>query len=60
MVFDGANPTRPPIITPQQFQAIYAPFGYNQALARDTNSVAYVVEPVSGLRILRHGPLSIF
>jgi len=56
MVFDGANAYPATNITPQQFQAIYAPFGYNQALARDTNSVAYVVEPVSGLRILAMDP----
>ncbi len=52
MSFDGANTTPVPNVSPDQFSAIYAPFGYNQAIAKDPSSLAYVVEPVSGLWIL--------
>ncbi len=50
--FDGSIATPVANVTPEQFSAIYAPFGYNQAIAKDPNSLAYVVEPVSGLWIL--------
>jgi 3',5'-cyclic AMP phosphodiesterase CpdA len=52
MSFNGATTTPVPNVTPAQFSAIYAPFGYSQAIAKDPNSLAYVVEPVSGLWIL--------
>jgi predicted phosphodiesterase len=52
MSFDGATTTPVPNITPEQFRAIYGPFGYNQAIAQDTNSLAYVAEPAPGLWIL--------
>jgi 3',5'-cyclic AMP phosphodiesterase CpdA len=52
MSFNGATESPVPNITPAQFSSIYGPFGYNQAIAKDPNSLAYVVEPVSGLWIL--------
>ena len=52
MSFNGATESPVPNVTPSQFSSIYAPFGYNQAIAKDPNSLAYVVEPVSGLWIL--------
>jgi len=54
MSFDGSIATPVANVTPEQFSAIYAPFGYNTAttVARDPNSLAYVVEPVAGLWIL--------
>ncbi|MDR3460247.1 MAG: metallophosphoesterase [Verrucomicrobiae bacterium] len=52
MSFNDATTTPVPNVNPGQFSAIYAPFGYNQAIAKDPNSLAYVVEPVSGLWIL--------
>ena len=52
MSFNGATETPVPNISPAQFSSIYAPFGYNQAIAKDPNSLAYVVEPVPGLWIL--------
>jgi len=50
--YDGATTIPVPYVTPDQFRAIYAPFGYDQAIARDTNSLAYIVEPVSNLWVL--------
>ncbi|MCL2747366.1 MAG: metallophosphoesterase [Oscillospiraceae bacterium] len=37
---------------PEDFTRIYADFGYNDALARDTDSLSYVAEPVEGLWLL--------
>lgn len=39
-------------VSPAQFAALYAPFGYGQALARDSGSLSYAAEPVPGLRLL--------
>ncbi|MEI6195178.1 MAG: metallophosphoesterase, partial [Verrucomicrobiota bacterium] len=52
--FDGATATPVPSVTTNQFSSIYAPFGYNTGttVARDPNSLSYVVEPVAGLWIL--------
>jgi len=37
---------------PEEFAQIYAPYGYDQAISRDTHSLSYVAEPVPGLRLL--------
>jgi len=39
-------------VTPGEFAAIYAPFGYGSAIARDTASLSYLAEPVDGLWLL--------
>ena len=54
MAYNGASKSPVPNITPAQFSSIYAPFGYNTAktVARDPNSLAYVVEPFTGLWLL--------
>ena len=39
-------------ITPEQFTNTYASCGYSEAIARDTNSLSFVAEPVSNLWIL--------
>ncbi len=39
-------------ITPDDFREIYHDFGYDQAIARDPDSLSYVVQPVPGLWIL--------
>ena len=52
MSFNGDTATPVPNIQSNDFAAIYAPFGYADAIARDSNSLAYVVEPVPGLLIL--------
>jgi len=38
-------------VTPEEFRALYRNCGFDEALARDIDSLSYVVEPVSGLRI---------
>lgn len=43
---------RIPTVTAAEFRDIYAPFGYDQALAEDPASLSYVVEPVPGLWLL--------
>jgi 3',5'-cyclic AMP phosphodiesterase CpdA len=52
MSFNGSSTSPVANVTPAQFSSIYAPFGYNQAIAKDPNSLAYVVEPVTGMWIL--------
>ena len=50
--FDGDN-TRPAERTsPEQFAALYADFGYNQAYAKDPSSLSFVCEPLEGLVLL--------
>jgi 3',5'-cyclic AMP phosphodiesterase CpdA len=39
-------------VTPQEFTSIYADYGYNQAIAKDTASLSYVVEPSDGLWLI--------
>jgi len=47
--FEGANVVPVPSITPEEFAAFYADFGYHEAVARDPNSLSYVTEPVPGI-----------
>ena len=42
--YDGASTAPVPNVSPEQFKAIYAPFGYDLAVATDTVSVGYAVE----------------
>ena len=50
--FNGDN-TRPAERTsPDQFKALYADFGYNQAYATDPASLSFVCEPLKGLVLL--------
>ncbi|HBC95107.1 MAG TPA: hypothetical protein DCZ10_19995, partial [Pelotomaculum sp.] len=50
--YDGAQTTKVDHVTPEQFKQIYHDFGYGEAIARDPDSLSYVVEPVNGLRII--------
>jgi predicted phosphodiesterase len=50
--FDGAATNRVASISPADFAALYADFGYGTARARDPASLSYVAEPVPGLWIL--------
>ena len=50
--YSGASQTRVANVGPKEFKSIYSEFGYSQAIATDPNSLSYVVEPVSGLRIV--------
>ncbi len=42
--FVGKEEYLVPTITDEEFAEIYAPFGYNQAISRDPNSLSYVVK----------------
>ena len=44
LAYNGASTIPVPNISVEQFRAIYAPFGYDLALATDVDSAAYVVE----------------
>ncbi len=50
--YDGASTIPVKHITPVEFVKIYHNYGYRQAIARDPYSLSYVVEPISGLRII--------
>ncbi|MBI5589973.1 MAG: metallophosphoesterase [Deltaproteobacteria bacterium] len=50
--YSGATTTSVPSISPDDFARIYDQFGFEQAIARDPNSLSYLVEPVAGLCIL--------
>jgi 3',5'-cyclic AMP phosphodiesterase CpdA len=41
-----------PSVSPEEFVAIHADFGWAGSLARDPSSLSYVAEPVPGLRVL--------
>lgn len=47
---EGHKPVK--TITPRDFSELYGDYGYEEALARDPNSLSYVVEPVKGLWLL--------
>ena len=47
--FNGAQTTPVDHVTPEEFAKIYGPYGYDQAVARDPNSLSYVAEPVDGV-----------
>lgn len=47
--FEGANVLPVPSITAEEFATLYADFGYHEAVARDTHSLSYVTEPISGI-----------
>ena len=51
-IFDGDNAYPVDITSKTDFETIYASFGYNQAIARDANSLSYVVQPQDDLRII--------
>jgi len=50
--FDGDNALPVPSITAENFELLYGKYGYQNAIARDPNSLSYVSEPVNDLRIL--------
>ena len=51
-VFDGDNAYPVDITSKTDFETIYSNFGYSQAIARDPNSLSYVVQPQNDLRII--------
>lgn len=50
--FEGNGYTRVASITSEEFAAIYHDLGFDAALSRDSYSLSYVAEPVSGVRLL--------
>ncbi len=50
--YSGAMTTPVPRVSPEDFARIYKQFGFGQAIARDPNSLTYLVEPVAGLYVL--------
>ncbi|MCL2826360.1 MAG: metallophosphoesterase [Eggerthellaceae bacterium] len=50
--YNGDTTTPVDSITADDFARIYADFGFNDALERDTDSLSYVAEPVDGLWLL--------
>jgi 3',5'-cyclic AMP phosphodiesterase CpdA len=50
--FEGNSYEKVDSISPSQFSSLYAPFGFEQALARDTDTLSYTVEIAEGLRLL--------
>lgn len=50
--YSGASTVPVPRVSPDEFAQIYGQFGYGQALARDPNSLSYLVEPVAGFCVL--------
>ncbi len=47
--FSAADATAVASVTPEEFTSIYSAMGYDDAIARDDNSLSYIAEPVSGL-----------
>lgn len=48
----GEEPARVENVTSEEFKTIYNDFGYEEAISKDPNSLAYVVEPVPGLWVI--------
>ncbi len=51
-IFDGDNAYPVDMTSKTDFETIYGNFGYNDAIARDANSLSYVVQPQDDLRII--------
>ncbi len=52
----GDSTLRVENVDPVRFEQIYAPFGYDQAIFRDSFSLSYVAEPAEGLWIIGLDP----
>jgi len=50
--FKGDRPERVPNVDPARFSEIYGPYGYDEAIFRDSGSLSYVSEPVDGLWVI--------
>src|SRR5258705_5145774 len=50
--FDGDNAYPVEMTSKTDFETIYGNFGYNNAIARDPNSLSYVAQPQADLRII--------
>jgi 3',5'-cyclic AMP phosphodiesterase CpdA len=54
--YSGNTATSVPNVTDVEFASIYHDCGFDQAIARDTASLSYVVEPVPGLWLFAMDP----
>jgi hypothetical protein len=52
VAFDGSLTYPVPSVNADGFKTVYDNFGFNEAIATDTASLSYVVEPIPGLQIL--------
>lgn len=52
VAFDNDTTYPVPSVTPEIFKSLYENFGFNEAIAADTASLTYIVEPIPGLQIL--------
>jgi 3',5'-cyclic AMP phosphodiesterase CpdA len=50
--YDGNNDYPVTMTSKEEFASIYSNFGYNDAIAKDPNSLSYVVQPQRDLRII--------
>ena len=50
--YDGNNTYPAATVTSSEFVELYNEMGFANALARDNNSLSYVVEPIPGLRLI--------
>lgn len=50
--FNGDSKQRVKSVTKEEFQSIYANYGYGKTIAKDEASLTYVAEPFKNLRIL--------
>ncbi|HSU49075.1 MAG TPA: metallophosphoesterase [Segetibacter sp.] len=51
-IYDGGNDRPVDMTSKEDFASIYGNFGYHDAIARDPNSLGYVVQAEPGLRII--------
>ncbi len=51
-IFDGDNAYPVDMTSANDFETIYGNLGYNDAIARDANSLSYVAQPQADLRII--------
>lgn len=49
--FHGETTKQVPSAQKEDFEEIYADFGYKEAIQRDPNSLSYIIEPIKGLYI---------
>ena len=50
--YQGDQAVRVPNVNPSRFSEIYGPYGYDDAIFRDSGSLSYVAEPMDGLWII--------
>ncbi len=49
MSFTGTTSQRVPTVEPETFKLIYSRYGFSEAIAVDSDSLSYIVEPVEGV-----------